>query len=376
MEDYELKTTESDGPMVFYHPEEEVINFYLLEDLIWEYNYRVKTDSKFGRGKQLLSFNSPLRFQGGQTLLTPLSKEEAKKAQPPPEKRDWWNKAKIALIAALPDIISRIPDIKEAFRVNTLMKELGILGKIYYKETNGKIYVIFKGNRMDRNIFTGIRYGNFHPKIVKLGLSKVNFAKAFKGTAVVGLVFYGLAKTAEGVTMYLQDGEIRSGFFSEIPAEVTKLLISSLAAVAAGAVLMTFGAPIALAGAIALVFGYGVGVALDKFDEKTGFTKAVREATEKLTMNMKRDWVNFKSTLAEAARRKIEQERNDAIQLLLAKARREAAKAFNFDSFPVPRSPNPIRFNNPLEGFEQLFRAAHRTINQFHNIVSFRWNVF
>lgn len=380
MADYEYKTTQSDGPMVIYHPEEEEISFYRLDDLLWEYNFRVQTDSKFGQGKQMLSFSSPLRFQGEETHLIPLSQEEAKKAQPPQEKKDWWYRTKTTLIAALPVIISSIPDIKEAFRIKTLIKELGILGEIYYKMAEEKIYVIIKGNPRSRNFLTGTRYGNDNPKIVKLGLSKVNFAKAFKGTAVVALVFYGLAKTVEGVTMYLKSGEIRSGFFSEIPAEVSKLLLSSLAAVGTAVFLTTLGAPIALAAATALVVGYAASVALDKFDEKIGFTKAVREVTENLTMNMRREWVNFKSTLTEAARRKIEQERDAAIQLLLIKAKQGVKKAFNVDRFPVPWIPNPlrnsIRFNNPLEGLEQLFRTARQTIDYINNVVSYKLNIF
>jgi hypothetical protein len=375
MADYELETIQLDEPMVSYHPEEEQVEFYFLNDLIWEYNYRVQTDRQFGQGKHFLSLLSPASFDGDETLLAPLSQEEAKKAEAPPEKKDWWDNTKDAMIAALPFAISKIPDIKEVFRLKTLIQELGVQGKIYYKMTKGNIYVIIKGNPRLRNILTGTRYSNFNPKIVKLGLSKVDFAKAFKGTAVVALIFYGLAKTAEGVTMYLEDGEIRPGFFSEIPAEVTKLLLSALAATAMGCALATFGFPVAVAAAGALVMGYVASWALDKFDEKVGFTKAVREATETLTVNMQREWVDFKSTLEQAALKSMMQARDAAIRLLLAKAQQEAEKAIDFDYFLFPRmpiyTPKPIQFNNPLKGLEQLFRAARDTIQFFNQVVSY-----
>lgn len=287
MADYEVKTTQSDGPIVSDHPEEEVVSFYLLSDLLWEYNYRVQTDKKFGQGKQLLSVSSPLKFQDEDTLLAPLSREEAKKAIPPEERKDWWDKIKTTLIAALPVAIPKVSETKEAFKIETLINELEIEGEeFHYKTTaEGEIYVIIKRNPRCRSILTGARYDNTQPKIVELSLSEVTSAKVLKGSAVVVLAFYGDAKAVEGVNIYLEDSGLQPAFFSKTPVTIGKQFLSFLAGAGTTvASMILFDPPIVLAIAVGIVIGHFASVALDKVDEAIGLTKMLDKGEKSVTI--------------------------------------------------------------------------------------------
>jgi len=91
------------------------------------------------------------------------------------KKENSWMMAGKVLLNSTPGLIRNAPNIREGMRLKTVIRELGLTGKIYYKSFKDEIYVILKGNPRVRDIFTGTRYKNVNPKIVKFGLSKVNF---------------------------------------------------------------------------------------------------------------------------------------------------------------------------------------------------------
>ena len=277
---------------------EEETSIFLLEDLVNEYNERIKTNGNIKPGKRLLSLRPPV-FMGAETLIAEMTKEE---------KENTWMLTKKTIFNYSPLVIRNIPNFIEGLRLRELMKELGITGKIYYKYYKNEIYVIIKGNPRARDILTGTRYKNFNPKIVKFGLSKVNFMTGFKGTGITALIFYGCAKAVEGVAMYFEDGELKPGFFSEVPADMTKIAISCLFATAIGFGCTTIGFPVAVGIGAALVVGYAIDIALDQIDEKIGFTKAVSDATKRLVNTLREDVNSFQRSLLEKGQTKVLEE--------------------------------------------------------------------
>jgi len=289
-----------------------------------------------------------------------MRKEEIERMPSPQQKERVGTVVKKGIVNATPGLIRNVSNIREGIRLTKIIKELGLKGKIYYKSFKNEIYVILKGYPGLRKVLTGTRYKNFNPKIVRFGLSKVSFATAVKGTFLTSFAFYGLAKVADGVAMYLEDGELRPGYFSEIPADVIKLFVTSFAATAAGVGIVAWGAPVAVGIGIALVMGIVADAVLDNIDEQTGFTKAVSEATKSLAINLKKDWENFHKSLEKKASESILRVIENATKALIQQALHsctEEMKRRIFDklfSSPQLRGIIPIRLSslsNPLEGF-------------------------
>ncbi|NGX42612.1 MAG: hypothetical protein K940chlam7_00892 [Chlamydiae bacterium] len=342
--------------------EEEPVSFLLLEDLIWEYNERIQKGRGFGSEKHPLSLRLPV-FNGGETIISPMTEEEINEMNLKDQRENCWMKVLLSNFTPA-GLVRNIPNIREGIRLKEVIRELGLQGKIVYRTVKDNIYVILKGNQKLREVLTGTRYRNSHPKIVKFGLSKVNFTTALKGTAITALIFYGCAKTVDGLSMYFEDGELRPGFFSEIPAEITKLTISSIAATAVGVGLVTFGAPIAVGIGLALVAGFAADIILEHFDKQTGFTKAVADATERLVSNVKNEWVVLKRNLSEVGRQstlEVIKRIKDEQKALLERALKRGAEAVQEMFFDLLLSPKrlgliiatgPGLIKNPLEGFK------------------------
>ncbi len=299
-----MTSPKTEEPKLEFHEENEDdhASIFLLEDLIKEYNQKILNGPSFIKGKKYpLSLRLP-NLRGDQTIIRPMTMEEIEAMNIGERKEnDWMIFKEVLKDQVTPKgVISKIPHVAAGVTLIEIIKELGLHGKIYYKTLGEKIYVILKGNSMLRSILKGTRYLNTHPEIVRLGLAKVNVTTALKIGFKTSLIFYGAAKAAEGIQMYLEDGELRPSFFTDVPAELTKLMISNLIGTAVGTVIVVAGTPLAVGAGIALVVGIGVGIGLDYLDKKISFTKTVSNATEEMWKNLKEWWNTIPHTEVQA----------------------------------------------------------------------------
>jgi len=359
--------------------EEENLSFFLLEDLIWEYNERIQKSRYREEGKYPLSLCPP-KYEEGETVIRPMTEEEIRSMDSPKQRANQWMVTQKVLASQITPagLIRNTPNILEGIRLKKMIEELGIRGQVIYKETEGRIYVILKGNPRLREVFTGTRYSNMNPKIVKYGLSKVNFWTALKATVKVSFMFYGGAKVVDGVNLYFKDGELTSRFWSEIPADVMKVVISGAAATAAGVGLSAIGASVAVGIGVALVMGIFVDVTLEHVDQETGFTEAVAEATERLVENLKKGWDAIKERWYQDSQWKpliliLAQNRailNDGREMDRANLRRELfenmLKPQEFRSYIA--ATEFATAIDPLEGFTYPKRSGRLRVNRYRNI--------
>ncbi|GEM_PF-2316103 len=379
--------------LVTCNPEEEHLAFYDLYDIIFEYNERIENDPVFARGKQLLSLRRPV-FRGDQTVIAPMSKEEviewksiksASISKGEGDFKEFKEEKDFSSVMAdkfkkdfsTPDgLISGMPIALGIKRLSQVVKELGWRGAIYYKlGKSGNLNVILKGNQKLRSILTGTKYGNQHPKMLKFGLSKVSYAKAFKGTFVVGLAFYGLAKAVEGVEMFLTDGELKASYFSEIPMDVVKIAVSGIIGTGVLIGATAIGLPVAAGIGAALVLGYLAEGAIEYFDEKTGFSKTLKAATQQLVENMEKEWNEARKKLHNSVRRSVEDAVEAAKRALLRELKSRLRELLPFENVLLDIKPmrlnRPVAHRSPLAGLEHHPQLGHQKTMQIQHCFSY-----
>jgi len=272
-------------------PEEEENYFvFLKEDLIKEYNHRMLKNPVFTQNKKVPLCLSPFPSNG--PFISPMTDQEIQRARYSElNVSDWLTFKNVLKDQTTPaGIIGQIPNVAATVTLAELVKEIGLKGQVYHKTVGGKTYVILKGYAGQRFNLTGTRYLNTHPEIVRLGLSKVTVTDVAKSGFKAGIAIYCTIKAVQAFEMILNDGALKPSFFSEMPAEVTKLAVSTLiTAVATGAVALS-GLPIAAGIGVALAVGVIAGIALEYIDKKIGFTEKLSDAAQTLWKNMKEWW--------------------------------------------------------------------------------------
>lgn len=291
--------TEEEIPLTFSEEkDEDNLSMFALEDLIKEYNHKILNDSPFMcTYKRPLSLSMP-SINGDQLTIRAMTEGEiATRDQAKRSEQNRRNFDEVLNEHASPlGILSHIPDLAGAVTLRELVSEIGLTGKVIWKETGGKIYVILKGHPGLRYILRGTRYLNTHPEIVRLGLAKVSVGARVMAGFKTSIYVYGAVKAVEGLALYFQ-GELTPKFFADIPGGATKAVISgALGAVAAGAVIVLLGAPVSVGIGVAIVVGIGVGMTLDFLDKKIGFTETISNAAQKLWKNLESWGRKFKSS--------------------------------------------------------------------------------
>lgn len=117
--------------------------------------------------------------------------------------------------------MSTIPVTADAAALAVLAKDLSksgnLLTKYQIKTYHGRTYVIVKGYPALRQHLTGTRYLASHPKVVSMGIGKMDAAKAIKGGFVLSLV---LSVGFHAVDQLLNDQKTWHDFVGGVAADV------------------------------------------------------------------------------------------------------------------------------------------------------------
>lgn len=170
--------------------------------------------------------------------------------------------------------VSTILDIKTGL---TLIKDLGVNGKIVFKAVNGKQYVIFKGFAGNRSIFTGTRYLAKNPKIIDMAIGRIGVNKS---------VLYGARITIfmvvplNALNYILSDQQTLSQLIGTTATDLMKVGAASAIASIAGTATATLTTLAAGPIIVAIAVGVASSLALDALDKKFGVTNALIKAID------------------------------------------------------------------------------------------------
>lgn len=158
--------------------------------------------------------------------------------------------------------MSAIPVTADAAALAVLAKDLtksgNLLTKYQIKTYHGRTYVIVKGYPALRQHLTGTRYLASHPKVVSMGIGKMDAAKAIKGGFVLSLV---LSVGFHAVDQLLNDQKTWHDFVGGVAADV--IYAGAATAIAYSAVSIAVGGIATFTiGPLALVVIVGVGLAI------------------------------------------------------------------------------------------------------------------
>lgn len=279
---------------------EETAYIFPIEDLLKEYNHKILTSAFFPQiYRQPISLR-PINVNTGYPILRPMTENEIKSMRADELRgRDWMLLKSVLMDQITPKgIINNMPNIVGAVTIMDVIRELGLKGKVYYKSVGEKTYVILKGYAGQRNNLQGTRYLNTNPQITQLGLAKVSVKDAFKKGFKTSIFIYGGIKVVDAIEMLLQDGELKSSFFSSIVTDIPKIAITSIVTAAVGGVVALTSLPVAAGLGIVLAVGIGTSIILDFFDKKIGLTEKLSEAAETMWRNLKEYWNTSSNNLA------------------------------------------------------------------------------
>ncbi len=278
----------------------EALSVFLLEDLIKEYNYKgISTPSMMNQCfvplsmKPIVETKSHFSHNPDYPTIAPLTEEELSSYN----SLDLKGNDKSYLLKAIrtqvspKGLVRNIPRVTKAITLATVVKELGLTGKIYFKTDGNKTYVILKGTPANRTTLTGTRYLSTHPKVTKFGFTKVNIRSSFAKGFKTSIFFYGIAKVVEATQMLIEHGELKTSFFAEVLTAIPKIVITSTVAAAVSVGLASAAIPVAVSLGVVLVVGIGVSIGLQYLDYMYGITEKVTEVVG----NMYNDLLTYMS---------------------------------------------------------------------------------
>ena len=178
-----------------------------------------------------------------------------------------------------------------------LMREFGA-AKFYIKNSGGKAYIIFNGNpkATDKAVFgvrkliRGSRYSTASPVIKQLGITPKSMLRSGAKATVFSFV---VVAAIDIVGELMQDEVYLARLGVTLAADATKLVLSMLAGVAVGALIVS--GPVWVIGLVVFAVAAGVGLGLDAIDNHLGITKWLQDRAVELTDK-------FESGLAEFLR--------------------------------------------------------------------------
>ena len=176
------------------------------------------------------------------------------------------------------DLVSAVStgiDSAEAVRV---ARAVGLNGRGYLKTTNGKTYLILKGNPGARPVLIGTRYLASNPLVAKLIVSSRTLGKAAARATGLAVIAYAGLRVAEHL---LAENDPRlTRLLGTIGADVLKFAVGASANFLTAAVLGSLSTMIAGPLIAAVFVGVGVSFAMDRIDREYGLTETMIRAIE------------------------------------------------------------------------------------------------
>ncbi len=180
-----------------------------------------------------------------------------------------------------------VAPVKDTFIAMRALREFGVNpGQLVVKEYGGKRYVIFKGRPGMRKIFRGTRYLAENPKVVRMAVGPSGLKQAVKGGFVLTVV---LSVGIELFDYFIRDEATLSHLLGTITSDIVKIGISSIAGAAAGLAVGSAAVVGSIAAApliAAIAIGVITGWALNEIDKRTGATKALIKAYERVGLKL------------------------------------------------------------------------------------------
>jgi hypothetical protein len=160
------------------------------------------------------------------------------------------------------DVPGIIPLLRDARSGAELLRELGLNGRYYTKEVNGRTYVILRGYAGLRKVLSASRYLPTNPKVIAYGLTRG--AQATGGAVNVIITFVVMVPME--IISYLMDQQTLSQTFGEI---LSGAMVSALAGaitfgIASALALTTLPAAVIVGGTIIVGLLVSVGLQLVK----------------------------------------------------------------------------------------------------------------
>jgi len=183
--------------------------------------------------------------------------------------------------------VSYVAPAKDTFTAMRVLREFGVNpGQLLIKEYGGKRYVVFKGRPGIRKIFRGTRYLAENPKVVRMAVGPSGLEQAVKGGFVLTVV---LSIGIEVFEYFIRDTATLSHLLGTITSDIVKIGISSIAGAAAGLAVGSAAVVGSIAAApliAAIAVGIITGWALNEIDKRTGATKTLIKAYEKIGLKL------------------------------------------------------------------------------------------
>ncbi|MBP0484990.1 hypothetical protein [Sagittula salina] len=178
------------------------------------------------------------------------------------------------------DLTGAVSAMNDAKTIEKVTRELGLAGRGYIKQVNGKAYFILKGNPGLRPTLQGTRYLATNPKITQLIVSpKTMAAGAAKATGIAIIAYCALH-----VVEYVLADEDRSlaRLLGTVGADVIKFGVAAAAGWLAGAIVGSATTVVAGPLIAAFVVGVTVGIVLDRVDRAYGLTELLVRGIEQV----------------------------------------------------------------------------------------------
>ncbi|CUH78109.1 hypothetical protein TRM7557_01727 [Tritonibacter multivorans] len=194
-----------------------------------------------------------------------------------------------------------------------IVRKMGLSGRAYIKEVNGKAYVILKGHPGQRAVLNGTRYLRGNPKVAKLVLSAKDLAKGAVKMTGIAVVAFASLRVVEHV---LSDQDPRlTALLGTVAMDVAKFAMAAgagyLAGAAVGALTTLAAGPIVAA----VVIGVGVSILLDRVDRKFGLTESLIRAIEDTVDNFENPFRKLARMIHDWERHIIQQAVNNSLRL-------------------------------------------------------------
>ena len=131
-----------------------------------------------------------------------------------------------------------------------------LLGRFEIRPTNGRDYIVFKGNKNLRKTIRGNRYGMLNPTIIKMGIGTDGLKASAKGGALVTVV---VSVSVNSYGWIFDESIGWKDFLLNVSTDLVKAAIAVVAGYFAAKTIASFSGMIALANAAGFVIGLYVG---------------------------------------------------------------------------------------------------------------------
>ena len=191
------------------------------------------------------------------------------------------------------DIIALGQLTQSGTKVAQQIRLLGVWGRAYIKEVNGKTYIIFKGNAKLRPDLKGTRYLAENAKVRCFVVGSKDLLKdAAHGVKIAVIAFVIIDIVAE----LSSDQPSLASLGVHITSDVLQAVVASAAGWAAGALILaaTPAAPVVVVFVVVVAVGFVIGMTLTHFDNKYRLTERAAARMKEYENEFKRRWPAIK----------------------------------------------------------------------------------